>query len=193
MALLRADPRTALATRRLGAAVAAFVLALFAAAAVRAQPTLEYAVKANYLYRFTPFVEWPRRAFASPADPFNICVVGHDPFGRSLDEAVRGKLVAEHAIAVRRLSVAEKGMNCHLMFAGRSKSQSLGQMLLAVAGQPVLTVADAGAGAQGAMIRFVLQQGRVRFDIDAAAAAANGLEISSKLQSLAVSRREGAP
>jgi hypothetical protein len=42
------------------------------------------------------------------------------------------------------------------------------------------------------MIRFVLQQGRVRFDVDAAAAAASGLVISSKLQALAVSRRGAA-
>src|ERR1700756_4784994 len=47
--------------------------------------TLEYAVKAAYLYKFTPFVEWPASAFAGPGSPFNVCVLGDDPFGPALD------------------------------------------------------------------------------------------------------------
>ena len=29
--------------------------------------TLEYSVKATYLYKFIPFIAWPVNAFASPA------------------------------------------------------------------------------------------------------------------------------
>ncbi|HEX8484376.1 MAG TPA: YfiR family protein [Sphingomonas sp.] len=36
------------------------------------------------------------------------------------------------------------------------------------------------------MIHFVLRQGRVRFTIDRAAAAASGLDVSSKLLGLAI-------
>jgi len=181
-----------LSRARACAGSALLAMAMQAGWAVPAAPqsrSLEYAVKANYLYKFTPFVEWPPRAFASAAEPFSICVAGRDPFGRALDEAVRGKRVADRPVAVRRLEVVEKGMNCQVLFAGRSEAQGPAAMLQAVTGEPVLTVADEAV--RGAMIRFVLVDGRVRFDVDAAAAAAGGLAISSKLVGLSVSRREG--
>jgi len=50
----------------------------------------ENAVKASYLYKFAPFVQWPPAALGASAAPFTICVAGSDPFGPALDEAVRG-------------------------------------------------------------------------------------------------------
>lgn len=149
---------------------------------------LEYVVKAAYLFKFTPFVDWPPRAFAAATSPFNMCVVGQDPFGAALDEAVRGQSVDQHPVVVRRYAVATAGMDCHLLFAGRSPTQSVAQALKLFQGQPVLTVSDQPGG----MIRFVLQNGRVRFDVDAAAAQAGGLTISSKLLALSVSHRRTA-
>jgi hypothetical protein len=173
------------------AALAAVVSAASCASPSAASnaPALEYVVKANYLYKFTPFVEWPPRAFSAATSPFNICVVGRDPFGSALDDATRGHTVAEHPIVVHRYAAAAPGMECHLLFASATSSQSIAQIVKAVAGQPVLTVTDQPGG----MIRFVLQNGRVRFDVDAAAAQASGITISSKLLALAVSHRGTAP
>ncbi len=58
-------------------------------------------------------------------------------------------------------------------------------------GAPILTVTDSsmrGPGSKG-VIDFVIKDNRVRFDIDDQAAAKNGLNISSKLLSLAVAVR----
>lgn len=158
--------------------------------AAQAQTTaLEAVVKANYLYKFAPFVGWPPRSFAGADSPFNICVLGEDPFGAVLDQAVRGQQVDGRPIVIRRASTAEPGLACHLVFAGRPRGQSTAEMLDVVARQPVLTVTDRSRGVSGGMIQFVLSQGRVRFEIDAAAAEASGVTISSKLQALAVSFR----
>jgi len=62
----------------------------FAAAPTHAQDSLETAVKATYLYKFAPFVTWPQRP-----GPFVICVVGRDPFGPVLDQAVAGQRAGE--------------------------------------------------------------------------------------------------
>jgi len=48
-------------------------------------------IKAAYLYNFANFVDWPEET-ASQNEILNICVLGTDPFGKSLD-AVRGKIV----------------------------------------------------------------------------------------------------
>ena len=150
--------------------------------------SLEYAVKANYLYKFAPFVEWPDRAFPSPTSPFNICVVGEDPFGKGLDDAVQGQRVGERPISVRRAPAAGPGMNCQILFASKSTAQSAADTLRAVAGAPVLTVTDQSHGVSGGMIQFVMRDGRVKFEINAAAAEASGLQISSKLLGLATAR-----
>jgi hypothetical protein len=174
-----------------------FALLVSAAAGALAQ-SLEYPVKAAFLYKFGPFVEWPAVAFDGPAAPFFLCVAGDDPFGPILDQAVAGQHVGRHPVTVRRLPKAEHGGPvCHVLYAAGSKTQPPAQMLTAVQGEPVLTVTDDshGDGSHG-MISFVLQNSRVRFDIDARAAQQSGLAISSKLLSLAVNVRpaaEGAP
>jgi hypothetical protein len=172
------------------AGLLASILWLTAAPGAKAQGTaLEFAVKATYLYKFAPFVEWPPHAFPTAASPFNICVLGDDPFGVVLDHAVEGQRVGEHPIVVRRLPAAEPGMSCHVLFAGGSATQSPADMVRAVTGQPVLTVTDQASGSSGGIIQFILQDGRVRFAIDAAAAQASGVPISSKLLALALSVR----
>lgn len=180
--------------RRTGAAGLLAGLALYAGLS---QPTragdasLEYAVKANYLYKFTPFVEWPPAAFETPASPFNLCVAGHDPFGAAMERVVRDRRVGDHPVMLIRLPIVAKGAACHMLFLGRSRVQTPQQMLAAVAGQPILTVADQGLSAKGAMVQFVLVDGRVRFEIRPDAVQAAGLNLSSKLLALSAPQKDG--
>lgn len=158
------------------------LLALLAAAASgsgAAEPPIEYAVKASYLYKFAPFVQWPATAFAGPSAPLIICIAGQDPFGHMLEDAVRGQRVNGHPFEVRHVDTVRAGMPCHILYAGGGA----GETLQAVANAPVLTVTD---GNQGGIIQFMTVQGHVRFAINQAAAAGNGIEISSKLLGLAV-------
>jgi hypothetical protein len=150
---------------------------------------LEYAVKATYLYKFAPFVHWPENVLAAGAS-FDICVVGRDPFGALLDDAVRGEQVRGHPILVRRLPEISRGSGCEIVFAGGSSAQSIQEILDAVAGEPVLTVTDVALGrTANGIVHFVILDDRVRFEIDDRAAAENGLMISSKVLSLALAVR----
>jgi hypothetical protein len=49
---------------------------------------LEYAVKAAYLCKLPPFIDWP--AGTLPTDAFVLCIVGHGPFRGLLDSAAEG-------------------------------------------------------------------------------------------------------
>lgn len=49
-----------------------------------------YALKAGYLAKFTPFVDWPDAAFEGPTSPFHLCIGGHDPFGVAIDRVAGG-------------------------------------------------------------------------------------------------------
>jgi hypothetical protein len=163
--------------------LAASILWPCLASAAKSQASLEQAVKASYLIKFAPFVEWPPRAFPPGSKSFLICIAGEDPFGTVVDEVARGQKVRGRPVALQRLPAGTSAAACQILFLGRSAQAASGD---APAGQPVLTVTDRGSGAAGGMIQFVMQAGRVRFQIDEGAARANGLTISSKLLELAI-------
>jgi hypothetical protein len=149
--------------------------------------SLERAIKATYLWKFAPFVEWPAGTFRSADSPFVICVLGNGGLSQVLDEAVAGQRIAGRAIAVHRLSLIEPDSGCQILFDAGSPEQPVAAALAAVKGKPVLTVTDAedNGGPKG-IINFLIADNHVRFEINDAAAAASGLRISSKLLSLAV-------
>lgn len=179
----------ALLARRARAALAAGVLLLAAgrlAAAERPLVTSEYAVKAAFLYNFAKFVDWPADAFRGPRDPMVLCLLGEDPFGRELDQTVGGKTVLGRQLVVRRLATPAGLEECHILFVSSSEAPRFGQVLAAVGDRAVLTVGEGEAfGRAGGIISFVVRQSRVRFQIDRAAAARAGLDISSHLLELA--------
>ena len=165
-------------------------LALVIGAAVaRAQPT-EVAVKAAFLPRFARYVSWPAPAAPAAGAPFQLCVVGRDPFGPLLDQAAASELIDGHPVAVRRMASADRAAGCQLAFVEGTTPQDTMRMLLALRGQAILTVTDARAGPERGMIHFTIVAGRVRFFIDDAEAAGRGLSISSRLLALAAGVRE---
>jgi hypothetical protein len=160
------------------------IVLLFAAtAAVHAQqPSLEYRVKAAYLYNFVKFVEWP-----AAAGPLTICVVGRNPFGSVLQETVRGESIGDRPLAVR--SVAQPDANCQVAFIPEGTAAA--PALRAARGIPVLTVGETPSFlSQGGIINFVVEEGKVRFDINQEAAMRADLKISSRLLRLARSTTE---
>lgn len=151
--------------------------------------SLEYAVKAAYLYKFAGYVEWPATAFASANSPVTVCIAGDDPFGTTLDTAVRGQRIADRQVVVRRLKSIERDSGCQILFVGGAEAQRA-QVLAAVRGSQVLTVTDSPEpGGTVGIINFVIRDNRVRFNIDEEGAAQSGLNISSKLLKLALNLR----
>lgn len=151
-----------------------------AGAAWPAEP-IEYAVKAAYLAKFPFYVEWPPGAFGGPASQVMLCIVGDDPFGTAIDEAVAGQQVQGRTIGVRRMKSIARDSGCHIAYVG---TDARGE---ALRGGTVLVVSDSPNG--GGIINFVLRDNKVRFTVDDEAAFQNGLAISSKLLSVALSVR----
>ena len=158
-------------------------------AAARAQPS-ETAVKAAFLPRFARYVSWPAPASPTAGAPFQLCILGRDPFGPLLDQAASTELIDGHAVAIRRVPSPDRAGGCQLAFVQGATPQETARMLLALRNQATLTVTDGRAGPQRGMIHFTIVGGRVRFFIDDAEAAGRGLSISSRLLALAAGVRE---
>ena len=175
-------------------AVLAFVLGgLVCATAALAQAPTEYQVKAAFLFNFTKFVDWPASAWRAGQGPITICLVGEDHLGKTLDELVKGQNVGGRTLAVRRLAQAPipRDDSCQMAFLAGLDRGRAEQQLAPVKGLPILIVVDhEDGGDPGAMIGFVVEDNKVRFNINLDAAERAGIKISSKLLKLAKTVRE---
>jgi hypothetical protein len=141
---------------------------------------LEYQVKAVFLLNFTKFIEWPAEAFEQPESPVTICILGEDPFGAAINQTVSGEVVNGRKIAVQRIKHLPAPKSCQVLFLGPAV-KSLPDL-----GPGVLTVGEGESfEREGGMIAFIIENRRVRFDVNQAAAERAGLKISSKLLSVA--------
>jgi hypothetical protein len=165
--------------------LALFLATLALAPAAHAQPS-ETGVKAAFLPRFARYVTWPATAVPKADAPFALCIIGEDRFRSLLDRAARTQSIDGRRIVVRRLKDASRVTGCHVAFVQGSKTQSVTEMLAAIGRQPVLTITDAANAPKRGVIHFVLVDGRVRFFIDQGAAQRRGLNISSRLLTLAI-------
>jgi len=189
--LLSRPPRL---RRPLASGIVAAVLAaaLAAAPAARGQ-SAEYQVKAAFLYNFAKFVEWPPSAFADSSSPFSLCILGADPFGRTLDDLVRGELVDGRPLKVDRIERLDRvereneARRCQVLFVSSSERSRFGEVLAKVKDASVLTVGEAdGFLEAGGIVRFVLADGKVRFAVNRDAADGAPIKVSSKLMRLAL-------
>jgi len=158
-------------------------MALTSTVHLLAQSSGEYEVKAAFLYKFASFVEWPE---AARHGALGICVVGQDPFGSALERVVEGKTIGGREFTVRRLKTWQAGTGCHILFVAASEKQRLGPLLGQLKHETILTVGDVpGFCESGGAINLSVVASRVRLEINLDAATRAGLQVSSKLLSLA--------
>lgn len=149
------------------------------------KPT-DYQVKAVYLINFAKFIEWPDKA----QDAFTICVVGRDPFGPTLDALLAGEKIAGRSAIAKRISTPEDSPGCQILFVSATETSSLNRIIAALDKQSVLTVSDIPHfTSHGGMIQFVVEDKRIRFEVNLTAAQHAGLMLSSELLKVATAVR----
>jgi hypothetical protein len=166
---------------------------LFATPCSRAQQpkASEFRVKAAYLYNFGKFVEWPDRNAAEKDQSFEICVLGSDPFGPTLDAALASGSIGGKSVAAKRISKPQDVNSCRILFISSSEEGHLKEVLTALDKASVLTVSDIPRFSQrGGMIGFILDGNRVRFDVNLASAQSARLTLSSELLKVATNVRK---
>ena len=188
MSLLKLNTRGATGPSRSRWCLGIGVLCLMGAfdADGRGALSREYEIKAAFLFNFARFIEWPPNSFADAQSPIVIGVIGDDPFGPALANAVKGRRVNGRAIEARPVHNHEEARTAHLLFVGLGRDEELAGLMRALSGHPVATVGEsAGFAARGGTIAFVLREDKVRFEINAAAAAQARVRISAQLEKLA--------
>ena len=149
----------------------------------------EYLIKAGFIYNFAKFVEWPSAAFSQADSPIVIGILGTDPFGNVLDRIVEDKKIGPRGFVVRRYKWGKDVKDlkdCKILFVSSSERAHIDEILQSVKGFPILTVGETpGFAERGGVIRFTLEDNRVRFEVNVDAAHQADLNISSRLLTLA--------
>jgi len=179
---------------------AIFVCCLsFAGLPARGQVAQEYDLKAAFLCKFALFVEWPTNAFPDAKTPITIGVLGSDPFGKKLEEAVRNGIVQKRRLEIETYSSVEAitkladetNKTCHILFVSQSESGKLGRIFAGLKGRHILTVGESDRFCQsGGIIQFVIVENRIRFIINQDAAKAAKIKLSATLLDLAEKNRK---
>lgn len=149
----------------------------------------EYKVKAACIYNFAKFVEWPAQKLAGGSAPIVIGVLGPNPFGDELENALRGRQVNGRPVVVRQFDNLEAAKAAHLLFVSLNDESKLRRALKEYG---VLTVGQSELFARnGGIITFTFDDDKLRFEINVGAAEQAGLKISAQLQKLAKNLRKG--
>ena len=147
----------------------------------------EYQLKAAFLYNFAKFIDWPPVTSAGDQAPFIVGILGDSPFGSDLEQTVAGKKINDRTISVLPFRSAAEAVNCQILFICNSEKKHFSEIIQSLRGHAVLTVSETDGFIQtGGMVNFVLEDGKIRFQINDEAAKAAQLKISSKLLNLAV-------
>jgi hypothetical protein len=144
--------------------------------------SLEYQVKAAYLFNFARFVRWPDTAFAAPDSPFVIGVIGQNPFGEFLKGEVDGRTIEGRPVEVRVCDTPEQAAACHIVFIPHSAGDRLASLLSFLRGKHVLTVGEDRSFIRGGgLVNFFLRNDTVQFEINLDAAEEEGFDVSSQM------------
>jgi hypothetical protein len=149
----------------------------------QAHPT-EYDVKAAYLFNFGKFVRYPAD---QPPNSFDICLLGHDPVARLLEQNGLDERVQDRPVHFKQFDKASDARACSIVFMGTSEAARIDKDLATLEGSNALTVSDAPKFIEhGGMIQFVLQNSNVRFAVNLSSAIRAHLALSSDLLRVAV-------
>ncbi len=153
--------------RRSVAGIAILAVCVIAAFASAQNRVSEYDVKAAYLFNFGKFVRLTPPDADINRQSFEICIVGVDSLGHTLDELTANEQLDGKPVRVARLKAAVEARGCSIVYISASEGNRVRNDLDALRGQPVLTVSDADSFLEnGGMIQFLIQAKHVRFAVN---------------------------
>ena len=142
--------------------------------------SVEYKIKAGYLYNFTKFVTWSE----VNSETFNVCILGEDPFGELINPIEQRSAFGRPIKLFRfdNFASKDKDLHCHILyvspsFKGMQSVRDLDNTLVVGESEEFID--------QGGMIGFVNKQGKIKLQINLKTIKQSGLKVSAKLLEVA--------
>jgi uncharacterized protein DUF4154 len=152
--------------------------------AAAAQDVSVPVLKAAFLTNFAKFAVWPDEG-APAGRTFTFCVSGDKAVAAALEQGFKAH-PGQEPVSVIFVEPDGPLSACQMLYLGGLNLRDTRRALDALKGAPTFTVSDVdGFAQQGGMVQLRLEQGRMRFVINPAAAQRAHIALSAKLLSLA--------
>lgn len=166
----------------------------------------EYQVKAAFVYNFIKFIDWPEEKIPADSKSITIAVIADNDFIKTFDpiksKQVKGKnILIKPFIELDKLNELQKKNNsawketirelkkCQVLFictCGEKNEKVPVELLEEMKDSGILLVGEIpGFLENGGTINFVMEDKKVRFEVNTTVADRNALKIKSQLLKLA--------
>jgi hypothetical protein len=138
-----------------------------------------------FVYNFLKFVEWAPSTSIHARDPFVVLIIGDGATADATERFLKSKTIGEQQLVVRRARWDQSLAGVRAAFVVEQDTKRLYRILDAAAAAGVLTIGEGDSfTTQGGVIGLLVQNRKVRFDVNTSAAQIAGLRVSSKLLAL---------
>lgn len=160
------------------------------ACALTLMPAISRSQEANsevgeLLFNIAKFVQWPPGVIGDRRD-ITFAIFGEDDLAAELAATMSTKTVNGRGVFVRCVGRVQELEGCQIVYISTSQDKRVREVLAALSGQSVLTVARLpDFAARGGMVEFTQDARTAHFSINLGSAKRARLTISSKLLGLA--------
>ena len=136
-------------------------------------------IKTSYLYNFGTQCDWPA---GSKDKHFQIAILGNDPIYTELATKYAGKPVGGQSLEVILCNSTGDIDQPHILYVADEALGDLAGIVKLVKDEPVMLVCESpGALAQGATVNFVVENAKIKFELNTEQAAAKGITLGSNI------------
>lgn len=161
--------------------IAMSMLLLFSFTNVSAQKEKFHSL---FIYNFSKYVKWPD---GQTGGEFVIGVLGSSELTKTLKATAGSRKANGATIVVKQFKSPAEIQDCQILYVSAGESSKIAQVVSKTSGKPILIVTDKpGLAKKGAVINFIEQDGKVKFELNQQYAETRGLKVSGSLVSLAV-------
>jgi hypothetical protein len=148
--------------------------------------SLEYRLKAAFIYKITDFIDWPLDAFEDKSSPLTISVIGRSPFFEGLNSLKEEKLKNRKLILRSSQKIDEQTKSSHIVVVGALQEYRLEKILASLKNSHALIIGEnQGFCQKGGILNLVIKKGKIRFEINLKKAKQSGLKVSSRVLRMA--------
>ncbi|MCW8998095.1 MAG: YfiR family protein, partial [Kangiellaceae bacterium] len=142
-------------------------------------------IKAAYLFNFLKYVEFDDSSNSDDSKESFVCILGKDPFGRTID-AMQGKKAKNKTVNIRRLSSEQNISECNIIYISQSESSNLASILKGLENSSILTVSEIKSFTQqGGIVEFTKNKKKIGITINLKNAHQAKIRISALLLEIA--------
>nr|NQU93596.1 YfiR family protein [Bacteroidota bacterium] len=141
-------------------------------------------IMGSFIYNFAEFLTWPN---LNESDDFKIVVLGNCGILKPLQQISEMRTIDGKKITVKNIQNIDELESCHILYISEKRIDELAIVLKSLENFQTVTISNCeGCLQKGLSINFVIENEKVRFEINKTMLDKNKVKISSQLLKLAV-------